>query len=433
MPVNDHPLLPGLDYATTLGRGGFADVYAYDQRFPARRVAVKVLRSSAGSGSAAAAFLAEANAMARLDHPAIVPVHSAGTTPDGRPYLVMPYYPGGSLATRLADGPLPVDEVLRIGTAVAGAVETAHRHGLLHRDIKPANILLNSYGAPGLADFGLVGSAIEEADEVGMSIPWCAPEVVFGHADPTVSSDVYALAATLWTLLAGRPPYAPGQPEVLADLGRIRAGRLEPFERTDVPHSMVALLTRGLAADPAARPASALALAQGLAEAQRELGLPASDPVVGGPDEAAGHQQPVTRASGLIRAETVGLEDTVVRAAPPDPPPGSAGRRRTLGWIVGGVVALAVLVVVAWWAVAGRPPGPVASVGAVRAGDTVAFSWTYPDPLPGDTFRVQVADLEMGTADATLAVAGPPPTCLRVQVLDAAGASRGPYSAEACA
>jgi serine/threonine protein kinase len=144
------PQIPGLAYVSKLGAGGYADVYLYDQEMPSRKVAVKVMRESGLSAGAVARFTAEANAMAQLEHPHIVPVYSAGATPDGRPYLVMMYYPRASLSERVRTERLSVAEVLRIGIQIGSAVETAHRAGLLHRDIKPANVLTDKYGTPGL-------------------------------------------------------------------------------------------------------------------------------------------------------------------------------------------------------------------------------------------------------------------------------------------
>ena len=149
------PPIPGLTSLAALGSGGSADVFLYAQDTPSRKVAVKVLRDTGLSAASVDRFTAEANAMARLEHPHIVPVYSAGTTADGRPYLVMMYYPQASLAERARRERFSVAEVLRIGIQLAAAVETAHRAGLLHRDIKPANVLSGQDGAPGLTDCGI--------------------------------------------------------------------------------------------------------------------------------------------------------------------------------------------------------------------------------------------------------------------------------------
>ena len=118
------PQIPGLEFLGKLGSGGYADVYLYEEGMPARKVAVKVMREVGLSAGQAARFTAEANAMARLEHPHIVPVYSAGTTADGRPYIVMMYYPQANLAERVKRERFSVAEVLRIGIQISSAVET---------------------------------------------------------------------------------------------------------------------------------------------------------------------------------------------------------------------------------------------------------------------------------------------------------------------
>mgnify|MGYP003347468535 CR=1 FL=1 len=196
------PVLAGLEFVRPLGRGGYADVFLYEQQRPRMKVAVKVLLVEAVATPAADQFTAEANTMAELaDHPYIVQVFRTDVTEDGRPYLVMKYYPQRNLAVRAAAERLAVPEVLQIGVRIACAVETAHRAGILHRDIKPANILTSQYGEPGLTDFGIATTGADDAEEAeGLSLPWAPPEVVFATAPATAASDVYSLGATLWHL-----------------------------------------------------------------------------------------------------------------------------------------------------------------------------------------------------------------------------------------
>ncbi len=202
------PSLPGFTYVEPLGTGGFADVFLYEQEMPRRRVAVKVLLADRISSGAAQEFADEANVMAMLStHPAIVTIYQAGVAGGRSPYLVMEYCPRPNLQIRSRKEPFSVAEALRVGIQVAGAVETAHRAGVLHRDIKPANILVTEYNRPALTDFGSRRRPVRRASPSGMSIPWSPPE---SFAEPPQSgprTDVWALGATLYTLLAGRSPF----------------------------------------------------------------------------------------------------------------------------------------------------------------------------------------------------------------------------------
>ena len=190
------PLLPGLTYVRPLGSGGFADVFLYAQDMPRRFVAVKVLPSDVQDSDLLRMFNAEADVLAHLSaHPSIVTVYQAGISAEGRPYIVMEYCPG-SLAQRYRVERMPVAEVLTIGVKMASALESAHRAGLIHRDVKPSNILVTSFGAPVLADFGISSSlARGRAEQVlAMSVPWSAPEVVTEQTSGTVASEVWGSA-----------------------------------------------------------------------------------------------------------------------------------------------------------------------------------------------------------------------------------------------
>lgn len=273
-PPSPPPQLEGFDYVEPLGTGGFADVFLYEQQQPRRRVAVKVLLADRLASGAAQEFADEANVMAMLStHPAIVTIYQTGVAADGRPYLVMEYCPRPNLQQRARKEPFSVAEALRVGVQVAGAVETAHRAGVLHRDIKPANILVTAYNRPALTDFGIASTTGAVSEAAGMSIPWSPPESFGDPPQGGVRSDVYALAATLYTLLTGRSPFEkPGQRNSGADLiARIEAEPLPPLGRADVPESLGRLLERGMAKNPADRFGSAVAFARALQKIQIEL------------------------------------------------------------------------------------------------------------------------------------------------------------------
>ncbi|SDN82243.1 serine/threonine-protein kinase [Lentzea jiangxiensis] len=205
------PHIPGLTELRPLGAGGFATVYTAHQAQLGRDVAVKIDNRVLVDERDRRRFLREAQAAAKLSgHPHVVGVHDANITGHGTPYIVMELCTGGSLADQLdARGPLPPERVRDLGIKLADALAAAHAEGVLHRDIKPANILVDRYGTPKLADFGLAalldaqGGSTVTRDALS---PSYAPPEAFAMAEPTPQADVYSLAATLYTLLAGKPP-----------------------------------------------------------------------------------------------------------------------------------------------------------------------------------------------------------------------------------
>jgi serine/threonine protein kinase len=273
--AHEHPELPGLTFVRSLGTGGYAEVHLYEQVNTRMRVAVKVLFAEQLTQRARQQFEAEARAMAELaDHPYIVQVFQADVTADGRPYLVMKYYPQRNLAERAREERLSVPEVLQIGIRITCAVETAHRAGILHRDIKPHNILTSQYGEPGLTDFGIATRGpVDGADESqGLSVPWSAPEVVYAMSPGDRTADVYSLGATLWHLLAGHSPFeiAGGDNTTVALMRRIREAPVPRTGRDDVPASLERLLAQTMAKEPRDRPQTAMQLARALQAIEAE-------------------------------------------------------------------------------------------------------------------------------------------------------------------
>ncbi len=288
------PELRGFTFIKLLGSGGFSDVYLYEQELPRRQIAVKVLLMEGLTAATREAFVAEANLMAQLSaHPYIVSIHHADVAPDGRPYFVMEYCSGPSLGDRYKRQPFSVVEALRTGIRLSSAIATAHAAGILHRDIKPANVLTNDFGWPALTDFG-ISSAVEEAElpvhtttrgalagagattgnqSVGMSIPWSPPEMFDDNPRPDVRSDVFSLAATMYTLLAGHTPFEiPGRANGALDLmARIERGDITAMKRTDVPASLLAVLRKGMSVDRSQRYATAIDFARALQRIEMEL------------------------------------------------------------------------------------------------------------------------------------------------------------------
>lgn len=273
------PIVPGLRFVRPLGTGGFADVYLFEQEMPRRSVAVKVLLADVVDAETLRMFNAEADVMARLSaHPSILTVHQASISADGRPYLVMEYCPT-SLTNRYRREQIPVPEVLQIGVRIGGALETAHRSGVLHRDIKPSNVLVTAFGAPVLSDFGIAASlsATARTSVVAMSVPWSAPEVIEERVIGSVASEVWSLGATIYSLLAGRSPFeVPGTGMNARDqlASRIRRAKYVATGRTDVPPALEAVLQKSMNRDPEKRQASAAELAHELQLVQHAMGLP---------------------------------------------------------------------------------------------------------------------------------------------------------------
>lgn len=303
------PQLPGFTYVDVLGSGGFADVYLFEQQLPRRRVAVKVLLPERMAGGSAEQFAAEANVMALLStHPAIVTIYQAGVSDDGRPYLVMEYCPRPNLQVRSRAGAFSIAEALRVGVQVAAAVETAHRAGILHRDIKPANILVTEYNRPALTDFGIATTAESVESSGGMSIPWSPPESFSDDPESGVATDVYALGATVYTLLAGRSPFEqPGGRNGGADLiQRIEGQPLPRLERTDAPVSLQLALERAMAKRPGDRYESAVAFARALQRVQIELSHSVTPIDIlddSPPDDADDDDGELTRVRGIVSIE----------------------------------------------------------------------------------------------------------------------------------
>ncbi|MBD8080576.1 protein kinase domain-containing protein [Cellulosimicrobium arenosum] len=270
------PQIAGFEYLRLIGSGGFSDVFLYQQRRPRRRVAVKVLLQEWSSPSQREAFDAEADLMAMLsNHPSIVTMYEADVADDGRPYLAMEYCSRPNLASRYRNERFSVAEVLRIAVQVAGAVETAHRAGVLHRDIKPANILVTEYGHPALTDFGISSTLDDAARAEGMSIPWSPPESFAEPPRSGVGTDLWGLAATTYTLLAGRSPFeVPGGSNSSANLmSRIEGAALAPTGRQDVPASLERVLATAMAKTASSRYPTVLMFARSLQQVQNELSL----------------------------------------------------------------------------------------------------------------------------------------------------------------
>ncbi|MCB5293922.1 serine/threonine-protein kinase [Arthrobacter sp. SO3] len=532
-PVAPPPIIPGFHYISLLGSGGFSDVYLYEQDRPRRKVAVKVLLSDLLTEGARRRFESEANLMAQLSsHPYIVTIFQAEITDSGHSYLAMEYCSRPSLDVRYRRQRFSVDEVLAVGIQVASAVETAHRAGIAHRDIKPANILVTDYNRPALTDFGISGTLAGDQDEdAGMSIPWSPPEQFTGHQVDGVLVDVWALGATLYTLLAGRSPFVlPGADNSQRELiSRITNLPVPKLGRADVPESLELALSTAMAKSAASRYSSAHAFALALQRIQAELNLSVTsfevldeqraednhpddgfeetrvrsvasiDPDATGnattfpvrvpeadtrftadnattfnnatiprPPALPGFDTPgAGRTSGpRTPARSAAPDDdvaaTVSRSSAADPAggpddgaaghPGGHGRRNLLLSIIGGTVVVAAVVL---GIVAGttRPePAPKATgqiskppadaldngtvpdvtglTGTAGPAGKISFSWTNPQPKPGDSYKWRVHTIKddgqyQAAAEPKAEMAANPaePSCIQVMIVRSDGAS----------
>ena len=262
-----------------LGAGGMATVYlAHDVRHD-RPVALKVLRPELAAILGADRFLKEIRLTANLQHSHILALHDSGEA-DGLVYYVMPFVEGESLRERLQrEHQLPVDEAIRLATEVAGALDYAHRHGVIHRDIKPENILLHD-GSALVADFG-IALAVSRSDggtrltETGMSLGtphYMSPEQAMGEREITAKSDVYALGCVVYEMLVGEPPFT--GPTAQAIVARVMTDqpRSLTLQRHSIPPHVEAAVKRALEKLPADRFASAAQFAEALTHP--ELAVP---------------------------------------------------------------------------------------------------------------------------------------------------------------
>ncbi|MCU0620952.1 MAG: protein kinase [Gemmatimonadales bacterium] len=260
-----------------LGQGGMATVYLAEDLRHDRRVAMKVLRPELAAVIGAERFLAEIKVTANLQHPHILPLHDSGEA-GGFLFYVMPYVEGETLRDRLVrEQQLPVADAVRLARDVAGALDYAHKRGVVHRDIKPENILLHD-GSALVADFGIALAASQAGDrmtQTGMSLgtpSYMSPEQAMGDRAIGPRSDVYALGAMTYEMLVGEPPFAgPTAQAIVAKVLTEEPASLVARRRTVPPAVEHAVLT-ALEKLPADRFATA-------AEFATALGAPTADTV----------------------------------------------------------------------------------------------------------------------------------------------------------
>ena len=253
-----------------LGQGGMATVYLAEDLRHDRKVALKVLKPELAAVIGAERFVVEIKTTAALQHPHILPLFDSGSA-DGFLYYVMPYIQGETLRAKLdRETQFSVDEALRIAIDVAGALDYAHRHGVIHRDIKPENILMHD-GRPMVADFGIAlalsAAAGGRMTETGMSLGtphYMSPEQATAEKELTGRSDVYSLASVLYEMLTGEPPHMGKSAQQI--IMKIIAEPVKPVTdlRKSVPEHVAHAVARALEKLPADRQSSAAEFALAL-------------------------------------------------------------------------------------------------------------------------------------------------------------------------
>ncbi len=260
----------GYEIRGELGRGGMGVVYLAWKLGLNRPCALKMILAGPHAGSVAAKrFRAEAEAVARLHHPAIVQVHHVGEA-GGLPFLELEYVSGGSLDSVLDGTPWKPARAARIVEALARGIAEAHHKGLIHRDLKPGNILLERDETPKIADFGLAkildsDGGLTKTQAILGSPSYMAPEQAEGLGDQVgVATDVYALGAILYTLLAGRPPFKAATP--LETMAQVKSAEPVPPSRFQpgLPRDIDTLCLKCLEKSPGRRYASAAELGEDL-------------------------------------------------------------------------------------------------------------------------------------------------------------------------
>src|SRR5262245_44832228 len=262
--------VPGYSIVRELGRGGMGVVYLARQDALNRDVALKmVLAGGHASVAERIRFMAEAEAVAAVQHPGIVQVFDFGTHA-GQPFFALEYLPGGSLADALQTAlPEPRDAAALIAK-LARAVHAAHEKGIIHRDLKPSNVLLTADKSPKLTDFGLArktdsGSGLTQTGAILGTPSYMSPEQAAGQHDKTgPRTDVYALGAVLYECLTGKPPFraATAVDTVMQVISEepVPPGRLVP----KLPRDLETICLKCLQKDPTKRYLSAAALAEDL-------------------------------------------------------------------------------------------------------------------------------------------------------------------------
>lgn len=416
------PPIPGYEYIETTNAGAAAHVHRYRQTATGMDVAVKITRRPLDERTRER-FTAETHLMARVSaHPFILTILDAGMIADGRGYLVLEYAPGGSYGQVLRRRRLGVQKALDLGVRLGGALETAHRAGIIHRDIKPGNILVTRVGLPALGDFGISATIYDSHLQTGFSLPWAPPEVV-GQREDTERSDIYSLAATVFAAITGASPYEYAYgPRNSTELEALILSRdAPPLDGPDAPPIVSRTLATAMSRIPDDRYPTALTFARALQAAQMSCFDHVTPLVVSGEPRypQAKVPSPALRPAPMPVQETIRrrlLAVVTVAAAvavvvalclafvPPIwPSRGSQGRNSTT--IIGGMTSPTS---------SSRTPGGAqvesqsipapTNLSGRYLEDAVTFSWTNPDPRHGDTYAWAKVGADSSSGSAGTAI-----------------------------
>ena len=356
-----------------LGQGGMAMVYLARDPYMKRQVAVKVLpRQFTFDPQFRTRFQREAEVIATLEHPHIVPVHDFGEHED-QPFIVMRYMSGGTLADLLSKGPLSLSEIATLFERIGSAVDYAHSLGVIHRDIKPGNILFDTRGGTCLSDFGIAKIAEATAAFTGTGIigtpSYMSPEQAQGEKNLDGRCDVYSLGVVLFQALTGQLPFNADTP-----MGVAMAHIIEPVPsllelRPDLPPAFEAVIRKALEKDPAKRYQTASELTQAFKQA------------ISGMDTLSNDRTYLEPAAGTLIEPAIGtyVEPRSYSAPPLAPPqsvsakgegfstvaPAPADRKTALPKLVGvggiGILALCLCIGLIGGFASGLIPNPFAS------------------------------------------------------------------------
>ena len=314
--------IPGIDSVVEIGRSASHATYRVRDVATGRMVVVKLLNAGRDWPGLEERFDREQSALAQLvGHPNIVPVYGHGWTETGMPYVVSGEETGGSIGDRLR-GPTPMTgpDVLALGVRLAGALESAHRAGVVHGDLRPDDMMLTQDGEPLLADFGLVTLVRPNASGVTdpQELAHVAPELLDGEA-ATPASDIYALASALYTLLSGEPAFVRhSDTSVVPVIKRIASDPLPDLTTKSVPPSVADVVSKAMSKNPDDRYKSAEEFGRALQQSQVALGLPMTDMTLLGAATSSSSTTSGWEGRGRSRAAAVlpWVRQPVVRGGP---------------------------------------------------------------------------------------------------------------------